>query len=151
LPVEPACPQECRIQDFRPIGRRHENDADAGIEAVHLDQQLVQGLLTFLMRYRSHPASFPKRIQFVDEDNTGRFDLCLLEQIPHAGCPHPDKHLHELRPADAEKSHPCLSRHGAGQKRLAGSRRADEQDAFRNFSPKTREFFRCLEKLDHLA
>ena len=64
--------------------------------------------------------------EFVDEDNTRRFDLRLLEQIPHAGCPDPHKHFYELGPADAEKSYPGLSGHGACQECLAGSRWANE-------------------------
>jgi hypothetical protein len=115
-----------RDPDFRPIGRRHQNDADAGIETIHLDQQLIQGLLTLFMRHGSHPAGFPEGIQFVDEDNTGRFDFGLIEQVPHASGPDSDEHFHELRPADTEKGHPGLSGHSTGQESLAGSRRADE-------------------------
>ena len=126
LTIEAAGPQQCGIQNLRPVGRRHQNDADAGIEAIHLDQQLIQGLLPLFMRHRSHAARFSDRIQFIDENDAGRFDLRLLEEIPYTGCSDSHKHFHELGAADTEKGHAGLSCHGPGQEGLAGAWRADE-------------------------
>ena len=52
----------------------------------------------------------------------------MAEQVAHLRCAHADKHLHKFRAGDGEKRHVRLTRNGFGQHRLAGSRRADEQD-----------------------
>src|SRR5213594_286985 len=44
LAVEAPGAQQGRIQHVGPVGGRDENDALVGLEAVHLDQQLVQRL-----------------------------------------------------------------------------------------------------------
>ena len=37
LPVEAAGSQKSRVKDIGPVGRRHDNDALVGLEAVHFD------------------------------------------------------------------------------------------------------------------
>ena len=49
LPVEPAGTHQGRIQDIRAVGRGDHDDALVRAEAVHLDEQLVEGLLPFVM------------------------------------------------------------------------------------------------------
>jgi hypothetical protein len=48
-PVEPARAQQRLIQDLRPVGRRQHDHALAAGEAVHLGQDLVQGLLPLVI------------------------------------------------------------------------------------------------------
>ncbi|MNE68339.1 hypothetical protein D3C80_1639940 [compost metagenome] len=38
LPVEPASPKQCRVQNFRSIGRGQQDNALTGIESVQLSQ-----------------------------------------------------------------------------------------------------------------
>ena len=52
LAVEAPGAQQRRVEDLRAIGGGHEDHADARIEAVQLDQQLVQRLLALLVRHR---------------------------------------------------------------------------------------------------
>ena len=42
LAIEPPCPQQRRIENFGPVGRRQQNHAGAGIETVKFGEQLVQ-------------------------------------------------------------------------------------------------------------
>ena len=49
LAVEAAGAQQRRVEDLRPVRGRHQDDADARVEAVQLDEQLVQRLLALLV------------------------------------------------------------------------------------------------------
>ena len=99
-------------------------------EAVHLDQQLVQRLLAFVVAAAKAGAALAAdRVDLVDEDDARAVLLGLLEQVADAGGADADEHLDEVRARDGEERHPGLARHGAGQQRLAGAGRAVEQHA----------------------
>ena len=49
LAVEAARTQQRRVEDVGPVGGGHHDDAEVGLEAVHLDQQLVQRLLALVV------------------------------------------------------------------------------------------------------
>jgi len=49
LAVEPAGAQQRRVQHVGPVGRGDQDDALIGLEAVHLDQELVQRLLALVI------------------------------------------------------------------------------------------------------
>src|SRR3972149_3719265 len=68
------------------------------------------------------------RIDLVDEDQTGRGFLGLIEQVADAGGAHADEHLHELRSGNGEEGHPRFAGDGLGQQRLAPARRPDPHD-----------------------
>ena len=53
--VEAAGPQQGRVERFRPVGRRHDDDAAVGVEAVHLDEQLVERLLALVVAAHELP------------------------------------------------------------------------------------------------
>jgi hypothetical protein len=79
------------------------------IEPIHLHQELVQGLLAFVMpAHHIHPPGLAQGIQFIDEDDAGRLGCGLGKKIANAGSPDADKHLHKLGTADAEERHFCL-------------------------------------------
>src|SRR6185436_14692436 len=61
-----------------------------------------------------------------------------------------DEHLDEIRAADREERNVRFARDRARQQRLAGSRRAHQQDALRDASAELLEFLRFLEELDDL-
>ena len=71
-----------------------------------------------------------QRIQFVDEDNAGRGFTRLFKQVADPGGAHADKHLNKLGPVDGKERYPRLAGNGAGQKRLARARWANQHDAF---------------------
>src|SRR5439155_424231 len=74
LPVEPPRSQESGIKDVGPVAGRNENDAIIRLESVHLDQQLVQCLLTLVVTSAKTGATMPSHsIDLVDEN-----DLLLL-------------------------------------------------------------------------
>ena len=102
-----------------------QDDALAVAEAVHLDQQLVQRLLAFVVAAAETGAALAADgVDLVDEDDARAVLLGLLEQVTHARSADADEHLHEVRAGDGEERHARLTGDRAGQQRLAGAGRA---------------------------
>src|SRR6185369_16933280 len=107
---------------------------------VHFDEQLVERLLALVVAAaETRAAVAPDGVYLVDEDDAGRVLFSLNEQVADARSAHADKHLDEVRSADAEERHARLARDRAREQRLAGSRRADENAPLRNAPAELRE------------
>ena len=148
--VEAPGAQQRRVEDLRPVGRRDQHQAGARVEAVHFDQQLVQGLLFLVMPAESVGAARPaERVELVDEDDRGRLLPRLLEEIADSRGAHADEHLDEFGAGDREKRHPRLAGDRAREKSLAGSRWPDQQPPLRHAGAEAAVLFRLLQELDH--
>ena len=135
LPVKAAGAQQGRVQHIRAVGGGDDDDAFIAVKAVHLHQQLVQGLLALVMAAAQAGAPVaPHCVDFVNEDDAGGVLLGLVEHVAHPGGAHADEHLHEVRAGDAEEGHPRLAGDGLGEKRLAGARLAHHEDAARDLA-----------------
>ena len=152
LPVEPSRAQQRRIEDLRPVGRGEQHDAASGVEAVQLDQELVQRLLLLVVSagQGADAAGAAERVQLVDEDDGRRLLSRLLEQVAHARGADADEHLDEFRAGDREERHAGFARDRLGQQRLAGAGRADQQHAFRHASAEPTVAGGVLEEVDDL-
>src|SRR5208282_3811921 len=92
--IEPARAQQGRIENIGAIGRRDQDYALVGLESVHLDEQLVEGLLAFIVSAAEAGAAMAShRIDFIYEDNTGRVLLALHEKIAHPRSADANEHL----------------------------------------------------------
>ena len=150
--VEAAGPQQGAVQDVGPVGGGDQDDAFVGVEAVHLDQELVQGLLALVVAAaQAGPALAADGVDLVDEDQAGGVLLAVLEQVADARGADADEHLDEVRAADGEEGHVGLAGHGPGQQGLARARGADEQDALGNAAAELLELLRLLEEVDDLV
>ena len=130
LPVEAARAQQRRVEDVGPVGGRHDDDALVGLEAVHLDQQLVEGLLALVVTAAQAGAAMTADgVDLVDEDDAGLVLLGLVEQVAHAAGADAHEHLDEVGTGDAEERHAGLAGHRPRQQGLARAGRAEEQDA----------------------
>src|SRR5207244_10717113 len=70
LPIEPARPQEGRVEDVRAVGRRTHADACRRVKTVHLDEELVQRLLALVVATTEARAALSAyRVDLVDEDD----------------------------------------------------------------------------------
>ena len=148
--VKASGPQQRRIQYFGPVGGRQQDNTDVGIKTIHLHQELIQRLLAFIVTaHGSDPSGLSKRIQLIDENDTGGFFGGLLEEISYPRGPQAHKHFHKLRAAHAEKRHPAFTGHGLGQHGFAGSRRADQQSPSGYFPPQVGVFARFFQELHH--
>ncbi len=133
LAVEAARAQQGGVQDVGAVGGRDEDHVRLDVEAIHLDQQLVEGLLTLVVTAAHAGAAVAAdRVDLVDEDDGRRVLLRLLEQVAHAARADTDEHLDEVRARDRVERHAGLTRDGAGEQGLAGSGRAVQQHALRD-------------------
>ena len=148
LPVEPAGAQQRRVEDVGPVGGRDDDDAALDVEAVQLDEQLVEGLLALVVAAAEPGAAVPAdRVDLVHEHDRGRVRLGLLEQVTHPGGADADEHLHEVGTGDRVERDPGLPGHGAGEEGLAGARRAVEQHALGDLGADRLELARGLQEL----
>ena len=126
LPVEAARAQQRRIEHVGTVGRSDQDHAFIGLEAVHLDEQLVQRLLALVIAAAEAGAAVAAdRVDLVDEDDARRILLCLVEHVAHAGGAHADEHLDEVRAGDGEEGNVRLAGDSARKQRLAGAGRTD--------------------------
>ena len=129
-PVEPAGTQQSLVQCFRAVGGRQNNYTLAAVKTVHLGEQLVQGLLPFVVAAAdagSIVTAFANGIDLVDEHDAGGLLRGLLEQVTHSGRAHAHEHLHKFGTGDAEEGHARLTGDRLGQQGFTGTRRAHQQ------------------------
>ena len=151
LTVETTRSQQGRIQNIRTVGGRNDDDRLMSFKTIHLDQHLVQGLLTLVVTAAQTGTPLaPYRIDFVDEDDARGRLLGLLEHIPHPRCPHPDEHFDEIRTGDGEKRHLGFTGNRLGQQRLTSPRLADHQDALGDLAAQFLETGWILKVIDQL-
>ena len=151
LTVEAARAEQGLIEDVGTVGGCHDDDAIVGLEAVHLDQQLVQGLLALIVTAAETCAALTAyRVDLIDEDD-GRHRLFgFFKQVAHTGGTDADVHLDEIGTGNRVERHTGLTGTGAGQQRFAGTRRADKQYAVRNACAEGVELVRGLQELNDL-
>ncbi len=148
LPVEPARAQQRRVEDVGPVRRRDDDDAALGVEAIELDQQLVQRLLTLVVAATEARTAVPAHgIDLIHEHDGGRVGLGLLEQVANPGGTDADEHLDEVRAGDGVERHARLASDGPGQQRLTSSRRAVQQHTLGNLGADRLELARALQEL----
>ena len=128
--VETAGPQQGLVQDLWPVGGPDDQDALRGLEAVHLGQELVEGLLPLLVAAPvAGVAAAADGVDLIDKDNAGRVLVGLLEEVAHTGGAHTDIELYEIRAGQGKEGDVGLARDRLGQQGLAGSGRSHQQGA----------------------
>ena len=148
LAVEAARAQQGGIEDVGPVGGGDEDDVVLHLEAVHLDEQLVERLLALVVPAAEAGAAVAADgVDLVHEDDAGRVLLGLLEEVAHARGADADEHLDEVRARDREERHARLAGDRAREQRLAGARRAVEQHALGDARAERLELLRVLEEL----
>ena len=149
LTVEPTGTQQGRVEHVGAVGRGHYDHVGVRIEAVHLDQDLVEGLLALIVRAAEAGATLAAdRVDLVHEDDARAVPLGLVEQVANAAGTDSHKHLDELGARDREERDAGLPGHGPGHQRLAGAGRPDQQDATRDARTERVELLGVLQKLD---
>ena len=125
LAVEAAGAQQRRVEDVGPVGGRDHDDVVLRLEAVHLDEQLVERLLALVVAAAEAGAAVAADgVDLVHEDDARAVLLGLLEEVAHARGADADEHLDEVRARDREERHAGLAGDGAREQRLAGAREA---------------------------
>src|SRR5205823_6870989 len=84
LAVEAAGPQKRRIEDVRAVGGGDQDDVVLHLEAIHLDQQLVERLLALVVASTQAGAAVATDgVDLVHEDDAGRVLLGLLKKVSY--------------------------------------------------------------------
>ena len=150
-PVKASGSQEGGVEDVGAVGGGDDDDVGGGVEAVHLDEDLVEGLLALVVAAAEAGAAMASDgVNLVYEDDGGCVALRLVEQITYAGRADADEHLDELRAGDREEGHACLSGDGSAEERLADARGADHEHALGDVRAEGEEALRVLQELDDL-
>ena len=119
MAVETAGTQQRRVQHVGTVGGGDQDHAFIGFEAVHLDQQLVEGLFALVIAAAQAGAAMAAdRVDFVDEDDAGRILLGLFEHVAHAAGADADEHFDKVRTRNGEEGHIGFARDGARQQVL---------------------------------
>ena len=155
LAVEAPGPHERGVEHVGPVRRGHDDHALARVEAVHLDQQLVQGLLALVVgaepRAAHAGASLADRVDLVEEDQRRRLLLRLLEQLADPSGAQPDEHLDELRARHEEERDVRLAGDRAREQGLAAPGRTQQQHALGDAPAEPLVLLRVRQEVDDLA
>ena len=151
LAVKTAGTQQCRVQNVRTVGCSNHNDAFVSAETVHLNQQLVQSLLALVMATAKTCAALTAySINFIDKHDARCTFLCLVEQIAYTRCADTDKHFYEVRTGNTEERNSRFTGNCLRQQGFACTRRAIEQNTFRNLSSQVIILLRMLQEFNNL-
>ena len=97
LPVEAPRAKQRRVEDVGAVRGGDQDDVVLHLEAVHLDEELVQRLLTLVVATTQTGATVaPDSVDLVHEDDAGTRLLGLLEEVAHARGADADEHLDEV-------------------------------------------------------
>ena len=127
--VKAAGARERRVERFGAVCCGKDYYAVIALKAIHLGEKLIKRLLALIVSAKLTVTLLADSVDLVDENYTGCFFLCLLEQIPHLARTHADKHLDKLGAGHREKRNIRFAGYGLSEHGLAGSRRADKQYA----------------------
>src|SRR6185437_15746021 len=149
LTIEAARAKQRRVQNVGAIGRRDQNHAFVGLEAVHLDEKLVERLLALVVPAAQACAAMASdRIDLVDEDDARSVSLALLEEIAHAARADADEHFDKVGTGHGEERTGGLTGHGAREQGLSCARRSDQQAALGQPAAELGELRRVFQELD---
>ena len=116
------------------------------------DEHLVERLLALVVAAAEAGAALAAdRVDLVDEDDRLAHPAGLLEQVADTAGADADEHLHEVRTGDREEADAGLAGDGAGEQRLAGAGRADEQDALGHAGADLAEALGHAQEVDDLG
>src|SRR5208337_2678100 len=95
--VEASGTQQRRVEHVGTVSRGDQDHAIVRLEAVHFDQQLVEGLLALVVSTAETCATVTAHgIDFVDEDDAGSVLFTLLEQVADAAGAYAYEHFDEV-------------------------------------------------------
>src|SRR5437764_12920380 len=104
LPIKTPRSQQCWIKYIGTVGGRNHDHIGIGIEAIHLDQNLVQCLFTLIVRTAQTGSALSSYgVDLIHENDTRTVAFGLIKQVTYTAGTHAHKHLHKLGAANAEE------------------------------------------------
>ena len=151
LPVETTGTQQRTVKYILTVCCSHDDYAFVGAKTVHFNQQLVKGLLSFVMSAAQTCATLAAYgVDFVNEDDCGSSLLGLLKEVSDAGCTDTDIKFNEVGTGNRQELNACFTRNSLRKKSLTGTGRAYKQNALRNTGTDLNEALGILEELNNL-
>ena len=148
--VETSGAQQSRVEDIRPVGGGHYDHVGIRIEAVHLDQHLIESLFALIVRTAQAGAALATYgINLINKYDAGRVALGLIEQVTHPAGSNTHEHFNKFRTRDREEGHTCLAGNGFGKQGFACAGRPYQQNALRDARAQLNELLRLFEELNH--
>ena len=145
LSVETAGTEKGVVEDVGTVGRRHDDDPFVGIKAVHLDEDLVEGLFPLVVTTAEARSTLTAHgIDLIDEDDAGLVAFCKVEEITHTRGTDTDVHLDEVGAAHREEGNARFACNGLCEQRFTRSGRADEENALGDLRPEVGELLGAL-------
>ena len=154
LATETSGTKERLVEDVEPIGCGDDDDLAGRVEAVQLDEQLVQRLLTLVVCARGSAARAvaTERIDLVEEDDRPAFAATGAgEELADPFRADAHVHLHELRAGHREERDAGLAGQGLGDHGLPRARRSVKKHAARKARADACEALGLAQEVDHLA
>lgn len=149
LAIETTRTKQRRVEYVRSVGSSDDDDAIVHFEAVHLYQQLVEGLLTLVVTAAHAGATVATHsVDLVDEDDARGMLLGLLEHVAHTAGTDTYEHFHEVRTGNGEERYFRFAGNCLSQQGLTGTWRTYHQHTARNAAAQTLEFARITQELD---
>ena len=122
LAVKAARAQQRRIEHIGAVGRGNHDHPGAGLEAVHLDQHLIESLFTLVIAAAQARAALAAHcVNLVNENDAGGVLLGVVKHVAHTGGADADKHFHKIGTGDREKRHLGFTCNRARQQGFAGA------------------------------
>src|SRR5581483_11106999 len=149
LAVEPARPQQRGIEVLHAVRGAHDDDLLRPLEAVELDEELIQRLV--LLAVETVPGALrADGVELVDEHDRRRVLPRLGEQLADSRRAEAGEHLDERRRARGVEVRARLVGDRLREQRLAGPRRAVQEQALRYLRAEPLEALRLTQEVDHL-
>ena len=122
LSVESSRSKKSWVQDVWAVGGGDQDHADVGVESIHFNKQLVEGLFALVVSATdTGTALTTNRIDFVNEDNRRRRGLGLLKKISYPGSSNTDKHFNKVRTRNREERNSGFAGYRFSYQGLSGS------------------------------
>ena len=150
LSVKTAGAQQSAVKDIGTVGRRHDDNALVRLKTVHLNKDLVEGLLSLVVpSAESRSPLATHGVDLIDEDDAGLIAFCHIKEVAYTRCADADVHFHEVRAAHREEGHARLPRDRLCKQRFTRSGRAYKQHTLGDLCPEVGELLGALEEIDN--
>ena len=147
--VEATGAEQGGVQNVGPVGGGDDDDVGVGFKAVHFNQDLVEGLLAFVVSTAQAGAAVATNgVDFVHEEDARGVALGLFKQVTDAGRADANEHLDEFATGNMEKRHAGFASDGPCQQRFSGAGRTNQEYPLGDAGAESQETFGIFEEID---
>ena len=152
LTIKTSCTQQCLIEHIDTVGCCHDDNTRVSAKAIHLCQQGIEGILTFVIAAiaRILASSTTNSIDFINKDDTWCLCLCLSKCITNTRSANANEHLDKVRTRHREEWYASLSCHSLCQQCLTSSWRTYQESALWYLTTQFCIFLWLLEEVHNL-